>query len=68
MLTSTFLGAAAPTLKTAGAVFSARKMILSTLCSCMSMAMSSRVIVTGVAGAGKSYFFESIVQEVKNKK
>lgn len=62
------LAFAPPTLKTASAVFTSRKMILSAVCSCVGMAMSSRIIVTGMAGAGKSYLFESIVQESKNKK
>lgn len=57
-----------PALKTASAVFTTRKMILSAVCSCISKAMSSRVIVTGMAGAGKSYLFEAIIQESKNKK
>lgn len=57
-----------PVLKTASAVFTSRKMILSAVCSCVGMAMSTKIIVTGMAGAGKSYLFESIVQESKNKK
>ncbi|HBA9938644.1 TPA: hypothetical protein J1505_003716, partial [Escherichia coli] len=57
-----------PVLKTASAVFTSRKMIFSAVCSCVGMAMSSKIVVTGMAGAGKSYLFESIVQESKNKK
>lgn len=57
-----------PVLKTASAVFTTRKMILSAVCSCVEIAMSTKIIVTGMAGAGKSYLFESIVQESKNKK
>lgn len=57
-----------PALKTASAVFTSRKMIFSAVCSCVGIAMSSKIIVTGMAGAGKSYLFESIVQESKNKK
>ncbi|MBS0854377.1 GTPase domain-containing protein [Enterobacter sp. JGM127] len=62
------LALVSPVLKTASAVFTTRKMILSAICSCISKAMSSKVIVTGMAGAGKSYLFEAIVQESKNKK
>ncbi|HIE4545012.1 TPA: GTPase domain-containing protein [Providencia rettgeri] len=62
------LAVVSPVLKTASAVFTSRKMIISTVCSCVEMAMSSKIIVTGIAGAGKSYLFESIVQESKKKK
>ena len=64
----TFVGVAAPALKGASAVFSSRKMIMSSVCSCIGLAMSSRIVVTVMAGSGKSYLFESLVQEVKNKK
>ncbi|MCS3402520.1 hypothetical protein NYE92_07230 [Pantoea sp. B566] len=57
-----------PVLKTANAIFTSRKMILSKVSSCIGFAMSSKIIVTGMAGAGKSYLFESLVQEYKGKK
>lgn len=58
---------AIPLIKTTSAMYSSRKMILSTLYKCINFAISSKIVVTGMAGSGKSYLFDFINQTLKNK-
>jgi len=57
---------AVPAIKTAAAMYSSRKMIFTNIYKLVNFAISSKIVVTGMAGAGKSYLFDSINQTVKN--
>lgn len=57
---------AVPAIKTAAAMYSSRKMIFTNVYKLVNFAISSKIVVTGMAGAGKSYLFDFINQTVKN--
>ncbi|MBJ9044673.1 hypothetical protein HVZ38_14105 [Citrobacter freundii] len=65
---SSIVSLAPTTIKTVGSLYSTRKLIASTVFNCISFAMSPKIVVTGVAGAGKTFLFDFIFQEIKSKK
>lgn len=57
---------AVSTIKTASAIYSSRKMIFTNIYKLVNFAISSKIVVTGMAGAGKSYLFDFVNLTVKN--
>ncbi|HGV9253472.1 TPA: hypothetical protein ACNOIS_000936 [Klebsiella oxytoca] len=58
----------APVIKTAVTSYNSRKTIATLIFKAVSLAVDSRVAVTGLPGSGKSYLFAALNQELRDKK
>ncbi len=58
----------APIIKTTVTAYNSRKTIATLLFKAVSMAVDSRVAVTGLPGVGKSYLFAALNHELRDKK
>lgn len=62
------VGYVAPVVKAAVTTYNARKTLATMIFKAVSLAVDSRVVVTGLPGAGKSYLFAALNQELRDKK
>lgn len=62
------VGFVTPVVKATVTTYNARKTIATMIFKAVSLAVDSRVVVTGLPGAGKSYLFAALNQELRDKK